>query len=95
MAYETQLSQLRQSGEDDQKQIAHLIAENEKLANTNIERLKEIDALRTQRVQLEERLRNETNDLRAQLEAAKANSYVISKQIPSKADPLIIGREIP
>ena len=61
-----------------QKKIQHLTSENEKLSQSNIEKINELDSLRLQRAQLEDRLRNETADLRLQVEELKVNAYVIA-----------------
>lgn len=60
-----------------ENQIQLLTSENEKLSQSNLEKIKETEGFRLKLVQLEERLRNETSELRLQLEELKANNYVI------------------
>lgn len=59
-----------------EKRIEHLMSENDGLSATNLDRLKELDALRLKNIQLEERIRNESNDLRSQVEELKAGNHV-------------------
>ena len=75
-AYETDLLQLNQKISDHESQIAYLTAENEKLSKNVIQQLREIETNRQKLRMIQENHRNETEDLKSQIEVLKASNYV-------------------